>query len=119
MSTYLVSASKTIDYQGFSGVRLTRRGRFFARAAVVLSILVLMASGYSAFFGAAAGSSTDRSEASAHLEVIVVAPGETLWSIAGLLGGDQEETVSRIMELNALTAPTVKAGDRLIIPTRG
>jgi len=119
MSTYQVSASKTVDFQAFSGVRLTRRGRFLARGAVVLSVLVLMASSYSAFFGAAAGSSSTATQESAHLEVIVVAPGETLWSIAGLLEGDHEETVSRIIELNALRSPTLKAGDRLIIPTRG
>ncbi len=119
MSTYQVATAKTIDFQGFSSVRLTRRGRLFARGAVLLSVLVLIASSYSAVSGAAAGSSSTPKGANAHLEVVIVAPGESLWSIAKLLGGDHEETVSRIMELNALTSPTLNAGDRLIIPTRG
>lgn len=103
--------------QGFSGLRLTRRGRVLARLAVILSTLVLLASGYSAFSGASAEDASVKS--TSHLEVIVVAPGETLWSIAALVGGDHDEAVSRIMELNALNSPHLKVGDRLIIPTRG
>lgn len=119
MSTYDLSTSKPIDFQGFSRLRLTRRGRLLARAAVVLSVLVLMASSYSALSDATAGSSSTSISESVHLEVVVVAPGETLWSIAGLVGGNQDETVSKIMELNALKSATLKTGDRLIIPTRG
>jgi len=71
-----------------------------------------MMSAYSAF----AGGEVDPGKS--HVEVLVIAPGENLWTIAGLLGGDRNETVARIMELNALTEAKVSAGDRIIIPTR-
>jgi hypothetical protein len=106
---------KVAKINGFRGARLTRRGRFLSRAAVIASLLVLIASGYSAFSGASAESEKN---VSTHLEVIVVAPGESLWSIAKLVGGDTDETVARILELNALSSPSLEAGTRLIIPTR-
>lgn len=110
----LETAKINTFHNGFQGVRLTRRGRALSRLAVVLSTLVLIASGYSAL----AGEGTVTSSSKEHLEVIVVAPGESLWSIATLLGGDQEENVARIIELNALDKPALAAGMRLIIPTR-
>lgn len=106
---------KALKNNGFRGARLTRRGRVVSRLAVVLSLLVLIASGYSAF----AGASAEGEKGVDHLEVVIVAPGETLWSIAKTVGGDTEETVARILELNALTSPNLDAGARLIIPTRG
>lgn len=115
MATY---ALETVKINAFRGVRLTRRGRALSRLAVVLSTLVLIASGYSALAGVAADGETVGANSKAHLEVIVVAPGESLWSIARLLGGDQEENVARLIELNALDNPAISAGARLIIPTR-
>jgi hypothetical protein len=116
MATYAPEAAKIKGFQGgFQGVRLTRRGRALSRLAVIFSTLVLIASGYSAL----AGESSSEAGSKEHLEVIVVAPGESLWSIAQLLGGNQEENVARIIELNALDKPGVAAGTRLIIPTRG
>ena len=106
---------KPAKINSFQGVKLTRRGRFLSRFAVIASLLVLIASGYSAFSGASAESDKSR----AHLEVVVVAPGESLWAIAKVVGGDTDETVARIMELNALSSPNLEAGTRLIIPTRG
>lgn len=103
-------------HNGFQSVRLTRRGRALSRLAVILSTLVLIASGYSALAGE--GEGTGAASSKEHLEVIVVAPGESLWSIATLLGGDQEENVARIIELNALDKPALATGMRLIIPTR-
>jgi hypothetical protein len=109
-----VGCEKALKNNGFRGVRLTRRGRMISRLAVVVSLLVLIASGYSALAGVA----SDQSQGREHLEVIVVAPGENLWSIAKLLGGNQEENVARIIELNALATPQLSVGTRLIIPTR-
>ena len=124
MATYAINGSisapqlsiaqKSLKDNGFRGVRLTRRGRFISRLAVVISFLIIIASGYSALAGVSAGEGSSKE----HLEVIVVAPGESLWSIAKLLGGDQEENVTRIIELNALATPNLAAGTRLIIPTR-
>lgn len=116
MATYALETARINGFQGgFQGVRLTRRGRALSRLAVIFSTLVLIASGYSAL----AGESSSEAGSKEHLEVIVVAPGESLWSIAQLLGGNQEENVARIIELNALDKPGVAAGTRLIIPTRG
>lgn len=109
-----VGGEKALKNNGFRNVRLTRRGRMISRLAVVVSLLVLIASGYSALAGVASDQRQDRE----HLEVIVVAPGENLWSIAKLLGGNQEENVARIIELNALGTPQLSVGARLIIPTR-
>ena len=111
----LRGSEKTLKNNGFRGAKLTRRGRLVSRFAVVLSLLVLIASGYSAFAGASAEGERSRE----HLEVVIVAPGETLWSIARTVGGDTDETVARILELNALSSPNLDAGARLIIPTRG
>ena len=124
MASYAISTKgatfqngeNALKNNGFRGVKLTRRGRLLSRTAVIASLLVLIASGYSAFAGASAGS--EKSD-SGHLEVIVVAPGESLWSIAKVVGGDTDETVARILELNALSSPNLEAGARLIIPTRG
>jgi hypothetical protein len=113
MATYAVKAAEN---NAFQGIRLTRRGRVISRLAVVLSVLILIASSYSAIAGVAAGE--DQGKTREHLEVIVVAPGESLWSIAKLLDGDQEENLARIIELNALKRPALSAGTRLIIPTR-
>ena len=124
MATYAINGSisvpqrsiaqKPLKNNAFRGARLTKRGRVISRLAVVVSFLIIIASGYSALAGVSAGEGSNKE----HLEVIVVAPGESLWSIAKLLGGDQEENVSRIIELNALATPHLSAGTRLIIPTR-
>lgn len=114
-----IYALETAKNNAFQGARLTRRGRAISRIAVVLSVLILVASGYSALAGVASVEGKSGTGSKAHLEVIVVAPGESLWSIAKLLGGNQEENVARIIELNALDKPALSAGARLIIPTRG
>ncbi len=127
MTTYAIAttipslqlAEKPLKNSAFRGVRLTKRGRLISRIALVASMSILIASGYSALSGVSADTSESGESGREHLEVIVVAPGESLWSIAKLLGGDQEENVARIIELNALSTPSLSAGTRLIIPTRG
>jgi len=126
MTTYAIAttipslqlAEKPLKNSAFRGVRLTKRGRLISRIALVASMSILIASGYSALSGVSADTSESGKVGREHLEVIVVAPGESLWSIAKLLGGDQEANVARIIELNALTTPSLSAGTRLIIPTR-
>jgi hypothetical protein len=116
--TSIQLAQKPLKNSAFRGVRLTKRGRLISRIALVASMSILIASGYSALSGVSADTSEGGKGGREHLEVIVVAPGESLWSIAKLLGGNQEENVARIIELNALTTPSLSAGTRLIIPTR-
>ena len=97
-----------------SSVSLTRRGRFLARAAVISSSLVLIVAGYSAF----AQSDISTSSKTTYQE-IVVAPGQTLWSIAGTISdGDLLAAVDLITELNSLKSPELKAGQRIYIPIK-
>lgn len=48
----------------------------------------------------------------------VVMPGETLFGIAGreVPGVDPRDTVLRIIELNALPGPDIRAGERIALP---
>ncbi len=54
-------------------------------------------------------------------KVWVVAPGETLWSIATRIepNADPRLTVQRIVDLNSLGDAGVFAGERLIVPAKG
>jgi len=48
----------------------------------------------------------------------VVTPGETLWSIAGEAAPlrDRRETVDRLITVNHLHGPIIRAGQRLVLP---
>ena len=112
MSTITFDNSLKNPYE--SSVSLTRRGRFLARAAVISSSLVLIVAGYSAF----AQSDISTSSKTTYQE-IVVAPGQTLWSIAGTISdGDLLAAVDLITELNSLKSPELKAGQRIYIPIK-
>jgi Tfp pilus assembly protein FimV len=95
-------------------VRLTRRGRvvvfllaFLAVAAVAIAI--------------AAGSAATREDGGAPaVDVVTVAPGETLWDIASdvaaVSGGDVRGAMAEIQDLNTLDGSMVFAGQELRIP---
>lgn len=50
--------------------------------------------------------------------VVVVQPGESVWSIARTLdpGADPRELVARIRELNSLASGVVVPGQSLVVP---
>ena len=113
------TASKTIVNQGLlastavnpSG-RLTRRGRL-ARTIVVLSLTVVMAAGFASQSGAG---QVEASTAPSY-EIVVVAPGETLWSVAAAYAsGDVQGLISEIREVNNLTGYDLQAGQKLRVP---
>ncbi len=114
------TASKTIVNQGFlksewhanpSG-RLTRRGRL-VRTIVVLSLTVVMAAGFASQSGAG---QVEASTAPSY-EIVVVAPGETLWSVAAAYAsGDVQGLISEIREVNNLTGYDLQTGQRLRVP---
>jgi len=109
------TVSKTIVNQGFqanpSG-RLTRRGRL-ARTFVVLSLTVVMAAGFASQSGAG---QVEASTAPSY-EIVVVAPGETLWSVAAAYAsGDVQGLVNEIREVNNLKGYDLQAGQRLRVP---
>jgi LysM repeat protein len=115
------TASKSIVNQALQAnpsgqqslARLTRRGRL-ARTIVVLSLAVVMVAGFAATSGAnVAGSASSEPSYS----VVVVAPGETLWSVAAAYAsGDVQGLISEIREVNNLKGYDLQAGQRLRVP---
>lgn len=93
---------------------LTRRGRL-ARTFVVLSLTVVMAAGFASQSGAG---QVEASTAPSY-EIVVVAPGETLWSVAAAYAsGDVQGMVNQIREANNLKGVDLQAGQRLRVPVK-
>ena len=93
---------------------LTRRGRL-ARTFVVLSLTVVMAAGFASQSGAG---QVEASTAPSY-EIVVVAPGETLWSVAAAYSsGDVQGLVNDIREVNNLTGFDLQAGQKLRVPLK-
>ena len=115
------TSGKSIVNQGFlmtqhanpSG-RLTRRGRL-ARTIVVLSLAVVMVAGFAATSGA--NQEAPVATAAPSYSVVVVAPGETLWSVAAAYAtGDVQGFINEIREINNLKGYDLQAGQRLRVP---
>ena len=116
------TASKSIVNQSLQAnpsgqqslVRLTRRGRL-ARTIVVLSLAVVMVAGFAATSGA--NQETPVASAAPSYSVVVVAPGETLWSVAAAYAtGDVQGLINEIREVNNLKGYDLQAGQRLRVP---
>ena len=91
---------------------ITRRGRL-ARTFVVLSLTVVMAAGFASQSGAG---QVEASTAPSY-EIVVVAPGETLWSVAAAYApGDVQGLVNEIREVNNLKGFDLQAGQKLRVP---
>ena len=114
--------SKSSINQGFSRVlanpsdrqsmRLSRRGRL-ARSFVVLSLAVVMVAG----FAATSGAGQEVAGTAPRFAVVVVAPGESLWSVAkAYSAGDVAGLVNEIREVNGLTGFDLQAGQKLRVP---
>jgi hypothetical protein len=95
-----------------SSIVLTSRGR------VVLGlILTLIAILVWVLFGSGTADAAGSSQGSA-TSVVVVQPGENLWSIAQSVDpeGDPRDLLIRIREMNALGSQHVFPGQSLIVP---
>ncbi|MEI6407622.1 MAG: LysM peptidoglycan-binding domain-containing protein [Actinomycetes bacterium] len=98
-------------------MRLTRRGRNTVRATAVLSLMVVIGAGYSAV-GNATEKPTVATPASVGYVRVVVAPGETLWSLANLVAGSASvsSVVDEISKANDLKSADIHAGEKLWVP---
>jgi LysM repeat protein len=94
-----------------------KRSRKLARTIVVTSLLVVIGAGFSAVGNASTTSSSQSTVANSYMSV-VVAPGETLWSIAGMVGGNSSAVVDQIIEANHLRSSEVQAGQKLLVPLK-
>ena len=93
---------------------ITRRGRL-ARTFVVLSLTVVMAAG----FASQSGAGQVEASTAPSFEIVVVAPGETLWSVAAAYAsGDVQGMVNEIREANNLSGFDLQAGQRLRVPVK-
>ncbi|HEU4676057.1 MAG TPA: LysM peptidoglycan-binding domain-containing protein [Motilibacteraceae bacterium] len=93
-------------------VRLTRRGRLLATLTVAAIAVV-------AFVLAGLGPAGAGTPATAgQTRVVTVAPGQTLWQIAGQIapGRDPRDVVAQIAALNHLRADQLAAGQELLVP---
>ena len=102
----------TTNPSGAQSMRLSGRGRF-ARTLVVLSLAVVMVAG----FAATSGANQVADSASPRYAVVVIAPGDTLWSVAAAYAtGDVAGMVNEIREANSLTGFDLQAGQKLRVP---
>ena len=100
-----------------TSVRLTVRGRRLLRTVVVLTLLMLCA--LWAISSCTSTSQAGTGPAQASTRSVVVAPGESLWTVASraLPELDSREAVLRVRELNSLSAAAVvQSGQSLIVP---
>ena len=124
-------------------LQLTRRGRNLLRVIASGSLLVVIGAGFSAVSHASeasesSGASKDATLSSSsqqsallaksptsksgspHFIQVVLAPGESLWSIAAIAAGNRDVSavLDQIVAANHLRSTDLTAGTRLLIPTR-
>ena len=107
----LVGNARRVDRAEVRHVRLTRRGRL-----LITTMLFAVGVAITLFTGAVSLAGTDVQHAP--VRYVTVAPGDTLWSIAGeaIPDVDRRDTVHRIVELNALSGPELTVGQRVAVP---
>lgn len=106
-------SATALHYPSLPRLGLNRRSRL-AQFLVVLSLMVVLGAGFA--MKAGAGDSVNHSSTS--YITVVVAPGESLWSIAtdAAGSGDPRALVDEIILANSLTTPDVAPGQVLRVP---
>ena len=99
--------------------KLTARGRGVVRGAAVASLLIVIGAGFSAA-GNASEKGVPSTPASQGYIRVVVAPGETLWSLASMVAGNGSVIAveQKIVDANQLQSTDLAAGDRLWVPAK-
>jgi hypothetical protein len=99
--------------------KLTARGRNVVRGTAVASLLIVIGAGFSAV-GNASEKGVPSTPASMGYVQVVVAPGETLWSLASMVSGSGSVTAveQEIVDANQLSSTDLAAGDRLWVPSK-
>jgi hypothetical protein len=99
--------------------KLTTRGRNVVRGTAVASLLIVIGAGFSAV-GNASEKGVPSTPASSGYVRVVVAPGETLWSLASLVAGNRSVAAveQEIVDANQLASTDLAAGDRLWVPSK-
>lgn len=110
----LISGGRAVDPVAARrrGVRLTRRGR-----AVLLGLLAVLLT--AAVVGPTVARSAVATTGSAPAtERVVVAPGDTLWSIAAAVApdADRRTAVDAIIAANHLDGAHIEPGQQLVVP---
>ena len=99
-----------------SPIKLTRRGRLVLST---LSFATMLAISLVSLIGIATSSAKASNEATNSTTTqIVVAPGETLWTIAARVNPeiDPRAVIDQIMDLNVIDGSNVYAGQVLVVP---
>lgn len=101
---------------GATRLRLTVRGRRVLAALVAVPFA--LAIGLAAVSGGAALASKDAGAPAGSFTTMVVAPGDSLWSIARSVAphADPRDVVDAITRLNALDGALLTPGQRIAIP---
>ena len=99
--------------------KLTARGRNVVRGTAVASLLIVIGAGFSAV-GNASEKGVPSPPASSGYIRVVVAPGETLWSIASMVAGSGSvgAVEQEIVDANQLQSTDLAAGDRIWVPAK-
>ncbi len=99
--------------------KLTARGRNVVRGAAVASLLIVIGAGFSAVGNATENKAVGVSSTAGYVR-IVVAPGETLWSLASTVAGSGSVAAAeqQIVDANALSGTDLAAGQRLWVPVK-
>ena len=102
------------------------QSRKLARTFAVASLLIVIGAGFSAVGNAADNGvvTNSSSQIDSHFNQtqVVVTAGETIWSIARMVGGSDlnsvPDLVDQIVAINHLSSPDVAAGSRLWVPVK-
>ena len=92
-------------------LRITRRGR-------LVILMLLLAIGAVVSLAVTSSGLASSTAQPASVQYVTVAPGDTLWSIAGEVAPDTDprDTVAEIVERNALQGSSIHAGQRIAVP---